>query len=365
MVRFNCDNPEGNVVSMAIPAARLSERIKEHFVSGKGHALLLLVLIALALCGRLLWLSYAPIPLSRLDFEEIVITDVDGVVVGTIESGMLIKRDDMLLWQQQEECRVLTRNFVNLLRSSELYINTGREVMPLSAEGILGSPVRIDERLQGALLVSVSEQGWLHFFQDQQLWIQYAGRIEAGPVLSGNYLPGFVERDWRDGVLFFTDQGWTIYSDYQKQRQYQLPAMRGTIAQAVLSPCGSAVVFAVEQDGTTELWQSDSDGSSQLQWLSEDMTFAALDVIWSVDGRQVVLAVIGYSGTGGVEDEYTSVTLFARPGQGQVVELHRSQNQAIMAAVPTAWAGDQMAVYVHNVHRENAVPSLYRFFRRH
>lgn len=352
------------MVSMAIPAARLSERVKEHIVSGKGHALLLLVLIALAFSGRLLWLNYAPIPLSRLDFEEIVINDVDGVVVGTVGSALLIKRDNMLLWQRHGECRVVARNYVNLLRSNELYINTGREVMALSHEGILGSPVPIDERLQGALLVSVSQRGWLHFFQDQQIWIQYAGRIEAGPALPGNYLPRPIERDWRDQVLLYTGRGWTVYTEYQKQDQYQLPAMRGSIAQAVLSPCGGSVVFALEDNGSTELWQANPDGSRQLQWLSEEMTFAALDVIWSADCRQIALAVIGYSGAGDVEDEYISITLYARPGQEQVVELNRSRNQAIKAAVPTAWAG-KLGVYVHNVHKENAVPSLYRFFRRH
>lgn len=348
---------------MANGIAGLSERVRGYLASGQGHAWLLLAVISLSLAGRMLWLMYAPIPLAQLAYEVVAVNEVEGVVVGTQGAGLLVARDDLLLWQR-EESRVLAQSYVNLLQAKELYINTGTEVMRLSSEGFPGSPMSIDPRLQGAPLVSVSDRGWLHFFRDQQIWIQYAGRIEAGPIFVGATEIKPLERDWRDGVLFYTRQGWAVYIDYDRQIQYQLPTLRGTIAQAVLSPCNDYVVFAVENGNSTELWQARSDGSDQLLWASEEMTYAALDVVWSDNGRQVALAVIGYRGEGGVEDEYISITLLARPGQPQVVELNHSRGQAIAAAVPTAWSRDQQGLYIHHVHQESAVPSLYRFYRR-
>ncbi len=338
--------------------------LRSGWSSAQNHALLLLILLIVAISGRYLWSAYGPVPLSRLQFQEVVLANVEGVVVADTGFGLLVLKDGMLLWHHEGGSRVLARKFVNLLDAEHLYINTGTEVMSLSLKGAQGSAVKIAEQLQGAVLVSVCGPDCLHFYHQGQVWAQSQGRVEVVAGFDDNSVLSAVMRDWQQGVLFFDHQSWTVYSQYQEIEHVEISSFKGILAKAVLDPPATGVVFALERAGVVSVWHSRVDGSNMVQWLEEEMNYAALEVAWSKDGSQVLFTLIGSRQIDDQESEFTSVTAYARRGGEEIVELDRNTSNTVMAVVPTAWADDGNGVYIHRVFDEMPVPRLYRIQRR-
>ncbi len=344
----------------SLPARRRSSGL----ASGQWHAFLLLALLLTAVLARYLWSVYGPVPLSRLQFEEVVLTDLQGVVIADTGVGLLVVKNDILLWHRGNDSRVLARQFVNLLEGDKLYINTGSEVMALSPEGFQGSPVKIDEQLRGAVLVSVGEDDSLHFYHQGQVWVQDQSQVEEVAEFDGDTVLSWLARDWQKHVLFFDHQSWTVYSQYQQHQHVEIAGSSGLLAQACLGPGAAGVVFALERAGVVSVWHSRADGSNMVQWLEEEMNYAALEVAWSGDGSQVMFTLIGSLQAEGEDPKFTSITAYARPGGERIVELDRRTDSTIMASVPTAWAADGKTVYIHRVFDEAPVPRAYLIQRR-
>lgn len=346
------------------------ERFLGSILGGKGQVLLLLLFLAAVAALKFGFAQFGGLDLSQLAYTSASAPFPGRVVYSDDHRNLhLVVVQGNLHWRRGEENRLLAEDVVNLLvqqdriwlktktEVSEVILSTGALVPLLSGS----SPECSEIPFAQASLVG---RGGQYFYLLSEPWVVGIGPdgVTEGPYyLEGRRHPALVEGDWRRGVAFVQDDAWIIYTGFLKDGKVRLPG--GGLKEAVLSPDASQIIYAVQEEGRTEVWHAQSNGAGAERIYHREMVFSDLEALWNPDENILAISILGYQGEASFRDDFHSATFLYQPGQ-EIVMLSMSDGPEIKALVPTAWDAKESLLWFTWLHQEIPTPVEYRFFLR-
>ena len=352
---------------------RVKKIIVGALLGGKGQVLLLLFLLSALIAGRFIWFQPHGIPLNQLGYAVETSGDYGAVLFSRNgnEQQLILNGDD-LLWRGGETTEQIAQHVVNLHSSqdrvwvktrteiTEVDMLTGTAVKLLSVEDSSDSGLSFED----ARLVGVEDEQFYLVNGDLLQVMDWDGRFKEPYYFDGRRSPTGVEPNWRQGVLFFQSNTWTLYLDFSPEKPVRLDHRRGELQEVILSPDGSSVVYALQRDQSTEIWYSRINGSDAKNLYVKDKIFSSFKAVWSPDSSLLVMTVLGYEKDAGYDDNFISATLLHQPGRQGTMALSKSYGPEVRALTPTAWDLDEYNIWFYWLHQEQISPVSYSLYRK-
>lgn len=345
---------------------QLYRKLLGAILAGNGQAWLLIAILALLTVIRFTF--QFGIPLNELGYVSAQV-DSEGIVVYSNGDRKLLLDDSVLRWMDGEDHTDVAGNVINLhIQQDSIWIKTPTEISNFNTKTGAPTQVLTAETLPGipfarARLVGTAPGLYYLSYDDAVRVVGEDGKREGPYYLQGRRRDRLVESNWKKGVAFIEDNSWTIFVDFKPASTVRIEHERGQLMEVVLSPCSSELLYALQNQGFTEVWHARSNGSRSSLVYKGEKNFSSLEAIWSPESKQIALNILGYQRDAQPGDNFDSQTLLYQPGQG-ILPLATFFGTEVRALMPTAWDRGGKSIWFTWLHEEVNRPVMYSLFRK-